>query len=81
MSYTIDSARTIFPDTQVTEAIPATVESFNQLSAEDQLALLWFAYTEMGVTITSAAMSLANMVFAEQTLTQIKQISPVEHQQ
>ncbi|MGL5077197.1 MAG: orange carotenoid protein N-terminal domain-containing protein [Waterburya sp.] len=81
MPYTIDSARTIFPDTQVAEAIPATIESFNQLSAEDQLALLWFAYTEMGVTITSAAMSLANMVFAEQTLTQIKQMSPVEQTQ
>lgn len=26
-------------------------EAFNQLSSEDQLALLWFAYSEMGVTI------------------------------
>jgi hypothetical protein len=81
MPYTIDSARTIFPDTQVAEAVPATIESFNQLSAEDQLALLWFAYTEMGVTITSAAMSVANMVFAEKTLTQIKQMRPAEQTQ
>jgi hypothetical protein len=81
MPYTIDSARTIFPDTQVADAVPATIESFNQLSAEDQLALLWFAYTEMGVTITPAAMSAVNMVFAENTLTQIKQMPPAEQTQ
>jgi hypothetical protein len=81
MSYTIDSAQTIFPDTQVADAVPATIESFNRLSAEDRLALLWFAYTEMGVTITPAAMSAVNMVFAEKTLTQIKQMPPVEQTQ
>ncbi len=81
MPYTIDSARTIFPDTQSADAVPATIESFNRLSAEDQLALLWFAYTEMGVTITPAAMSAANMVFAEKTLTQIKQMPPAEQTQ
>ena len=74
MTFTIDSAQSIFPNTQVADAVPATVESFNQLSAEDQLALLWFAYTEMGVTITPAAMSAANMIFAENTLNQIKQM-------
>lgn len=45
MSFSIESARSIFPDTQVADAVPPTVESFNQLSAEDQLALLWVAYT------------------------------------
>ncbi|BAZ03305.1 orange carotenoid protein (plasmid) [Tolypothrix tenuis PCC 7101] len=81
MSFTIESARSIFPETQVANGIPATIESFNQLSAEDQLALLWFAYTEMGVTITPAAMGAANMVFAETTLTQIKQMSAIEQTQ
>jgi hypothetical protein len=81
MSYTIDSARTIFPNTQVADAIPVTIESFNRLSAEDRLALLWFTYTEIGVTITPAAMSAVNMVFAENTLTQIKQMPPVEQTQ
>ncbi len=81
MSFTIQSARSIFPDTQVADAIPATVESFNQLSAEDQLALLWFAYTEMGVTITPAAMQVVNIVFAEKTLTQIKQMPGGEQTQ
>ena len=81
MSFTIDSARSIFPDTQVADAVPAIVQSFNQLSAEDQLALLWFVYTEMGVTITPAAMQVANMVFAEKTLTQVKQMSALQQTQ
>ena len=81
MSFTIDSARAIFPDTQIAHSLPAIVQSFNQLSAEDQLALLWFAYTEMGVTITPAAMSLANMVFADDALTQIKQMPALQQTQ
>lgn len=81
MTFTIDSARSIFPETQVAEAVPAIVQSFNQLSAEDQLALLWFAYTEMGITITPAAMQAVNMVFAEQTLTEIKQMPALEQTQ
>jgi hypothetical protein len=81
MSYTLESARTIFPNTQVADAIPATVALFNQLRAEDQLALLWFTYTEMGVTITPAAMSVANMIFAEELLTQIKQMPALQQTQ
>ena len=65
MTFTIDSARSIFPETQIADAVPAVVQAFGQLSAEDQLALLWFAYTEMGTTITPAAMQVVNMVFAE----------------
>lgn len=81
MTFTLDSARSIFPDTQVADAVPAVVQAFNQLSAEDQLALLWFAYTEMGTTITPAAMQVVNMVFAENTLTQIKQMSALQQTQ
>ncbi len=81
MPFTIDSARTIFPDTQVADAVPETVQSFNQLNAEDQLALLWFAYTEMGITIIPAAMQVVPMVFAERTLTQIKQMPALEQTQ
>lgn len=73
MSYTLDLARLIFPNTQVAD-IPTIVEAYNLLNAEDQLALLWFAYTEMGTKITPAAMSSANMVFAEITLTEIRQM-------
>lgn len=74
MSYTLDLARLIFPNTQVADTIPKIVEAYNLLNAEDQLALLWFAYTEMGTRITPAAMSSANMVFAQATLTEIKQM-------
>lgn len=81
MSFTIDSARSIFPDTQVSNSVPAIVQSFNQLRAEDQLALLWFAYTEMGITITPAAMQAVNMVFAETTLTEIKQMPALQQTQ
>lgn len=81
MSFTTDAARSIFPDTQVADAIPAIVQSFNQLSAEDQLALLWFAYTEMGISITPAAMQVVNMVFAEAALTEIKQMPALQQTQ
>ncbi len=81
MSITIESAQSIFSETQVASVVPSTIEQFNQLNAEDQLALIWFAYTEMGVSITPAAMSAVNMVFAEKTLTQIKQMPPAEQTQ
>lgn len=54
---------------------------FNQLSAEDQLALIWFAYLEMGKAITIAAPGAANMQFAEATLEQIRQMNFREQSQ
>jgi hypothetical protein len=75
MPFTIDSARNIFPNTLSADAVPATIARFSQLSAEDQLALIWFAYLEMGKTITIAAPGAANMQFAEPTLDQIRQMS------
>ncbi|MBH8562324.1 Red carotenoid-binding protein [Nostoc sp. CENA67] len=79
MPFTIQSAQSIFPGTLVADVVPTTIESFNQLKAEDQLALLWFAYTEMGKTITVAAIGAANMVLAQGILEQIKQM-PFEAQ-
>jgi hypothetical protein len=81
MTYTIDSARSIFPNTLIANAVPDTVEAFDQLSPEDQLALLWFAYTEMGTTITPAALGAANMIFAANTLTQIEEMPAAEQTQ
>ncbi|MEA5564786.1 MULTISPECIES: orange carotenoid-binding protein [unclassified Anabaena] len=75
MPFTIDSARGIFPETLAADLVPATIARFGQLNAEDQLALIWFAYLEMGKTITIAAPGAANMVFAEGTLNQLKQMS------
>ncbi|MEQ8386471.1 MAG: orange carotenoid-binding protein [Coleofasciculus sp. A1-SPW-01] len=81
MPFTIDSARSIFPETLTADAVPATIARFSQLSAEDQLALIWFAYLEMGKTITIAAPGAASMVLAEPTLNQIKQMSFQEQTQ
>jgi hypothetical protein len=81
MPFTIESARGIFPSTLAADAVPATVARFNQLSAEDQLALIWFAYTEMGTTITVAAPGAASMILAEGLLNQIKGMSPLEQTQ
>ncbi|TVQ48669.1 MAG: Red carotenoid-binding protein [Gloeocapsa sp. DLM2.Bin57] len=81
MPFSIDSARNIFPNTLAADAVPATIARFNQLSAEDQLALIWFAYLEMGKTITIAAPGAANMVFAEPTLAEIKQMTPLQQTQ
>jgi Orange carotenoid protein, N-terminal/Nuclear transport factor 2 (NTF2) domain len=79
MPFTIESARSIFSGTQSAEVVPSTVESFNQLGAEDQLALIWFAYTEMGKSITVAAPGAASMIIAQGILEQIKQM-PFEAQ-
>ncbi len=75
MPFTIDSARNIFANTLTADAVPATIARFNQLNAEDQLALIWFAYLEMGKTITVAAPGAANMQFAEPTLKEIQKMS------
>lgn len=76
MPITLESAQSIFPGTLVADVVPATIASFDQLSAEDQLALIWFAYTEMGKTITVAAPGAANMILAQGILEQIKQMPP-----
>ncbi len=64
-----------------TQAVPSTVAAFNRLSVDDQLAVLWFAYTEMGRSITPAALGAARLQFAEGILNQIKQMSHDEQLQ
>jgi hypothetical protein len=81
MPFTIDSARGIFPGTLSADAVPATIARFNQLNAEDQLALIWFAYKEMGTTITVAAPGAASMILAQGLLNTIKAMSAVEQSQ
>lgn len=75
MPYNVETARTIFPETLAADVVPATIARFNQLSAEDQLALIWFAYLEMGKTITIAAPGAASMVLAERTLEEFRKMS------
>lgn len=82
MPFTIDSARNIFSSNTLTaDAVPALIARFNQLSAEDQLAWIWFAYLEMGKTITVAAPGAANMQFAEPTIEEIKAMGFQEQSQ
>ncbi len=81
MPFTLDSARNIFPNTLAADAVPATIARFEQLSAEDQLALIWFAYLEMGKNITVAAPGAANMQFAEGTIKDMLSMSPLEQSQ
>ena len=78
MALTIQSAQTIFSNTQVPSSIPATIALFDQLNVDDQLAYLWYAYTEMGKTITPAAPGAARLQLAEGLLNQIKQMSREE---
>ncbi|MBD2388255.1 orange carotenoid protein N-terminal domain-containing protein [Cylindrospermum sp. FACHB-282] len=78
MALTIQSAQSIFSNTQVPSPIPATIALFDQLNVDDQLAYLWYAYTEMGKTITPAAPGAARLQLAEGLLTQIKLMSPEE---
>ncbi|MBA3923811.1 MAG: orange carotenoid-binding protein [Nostocaceae cyanobacterium] len=81
MAITLDSARGIFPGTLSADAVPALTARFNKLSAEDQLAWTWFAFLEMGKTVTVAAPGAANMQFAEGMLNQVKQMSFAEQTQ
>ncbi|NET58163.1 MAG: Red carotenoid-binding protein [Symploca sp. SIO2E6] len=81
MPFTIDAARNIFPDTLAADAVPATIARFSQLSAEDQLALIWFAYLEMGKTITVAAPGVASMQFAELTIKEMCDMTPLAQSQ
>ena len=81
MPFTLDSARNIFPSTLTADAVPATIARFTQLTAEDQLALIWFAYLEMGKGITIAAPGAASMQFAEATMNEIRAMSFQEQSQ
>ncbi|WP_416670893.1 orange carotenoid protein N-terminal domain-containing protein [Egbenema bharatensis] len=64
-----------------TQAVPSAVTALTRLSVDDQLAVLWFAYTEMGRSVTPAALGAARLQFAEGTLNQIKQMSHDEQLQ
>jgi hypothetical protein len=78
MSVSLESAQSIFSGTLIADAVPSTVEAFDRLSVEDRLALLWYAYTEMGVSITPAATGSASMILAQPMLDQIVAMMPAE---
>jgi hypothetical protein len=79
--FTLDRAAQIFPETLSSDAVPALTARYNLLSAEDQLALIWYAYLEMGRTITIAAPGAARMQFAEPVLNQIRAMNFAQQSQ
>jgi hypothetical protein len=79
--FTLERAAQIFPETRTADVVPAITARFQLLSAEDQLALIWYAYLEMGRTITIAAPAAARMQFAERTLQEIKAMTFAEQSQ
>jgi hypothetical protein len=70
--FSLAQATKIFPETLSADVVPAITARFRILSAEDQLALIWYAYLEMGSSITIAAPGAGRMQFAEPVLNQIK---------
>jgi hypothetical protein len=79
--FTLDRATRIFPETRSADVVPALTARYRLLSAEDQLALIWFAYLEMGKTITIAAPGAARMQFAEPVLNRIRGMNFAEQSQ
>ncbi|MDJ0714025.1 MAG: orange carotenoid protein N-terminal domain-containing protein [Prochloraceae cyanobacterium] len=81
MTYTADSALKYFSNPNLVDAVPATIALFKGLPVDEQLGLLWFAYTRIGTSITPAAPGAARLQFAEGLLDQIKQMSHQEQLQ
>ncbi|MBD2357853.1 orange carotenoid protein [Tolypothrix sp. FACHB-123] len=80
MTFTSDSASTNFSSalnysTQPGDVVTSSIAVFKSLNVDDQLAVLWYAYTEMGRSITPAATGAARLQFAEGLLQQIQQMS------
>jgi hypothetical protein len=75
MTYTAYSTPTLLNNPQSVDAVPTTTAQFKRLSVDDQLGLLWFAYTEIGRSITPAAPGAARLQLAEGLLDQIKGMS------
>lgn len=86
MTFTADSAQNFFRnlsnyDTQKSDVVVNAVTSFKSLSVDEQLAVLWFVYTEMGHSITPAATGSARLQLAAGLLDKIKQMSHNEQLQ
>jgi hypothetical protein len=83
MTFTSDSSSTNSSRNQMyiaqySESITAAISVFRALSLDDQLAVLWSVYTEMGRSITPAATGTVRLQMAEGLLNQIKQMNPAE---
>lgn len=74
MTYTTSAIFSNLSQSQQANAVTETTKLFKSLSVDDQLAVLWYAYTEMGKSITPAAPGAARLQLAEGLLNQIKQM-------
>lgn len=61
-----------------TALVPEVSARIQRLTTDDQLALLWFVYREMGKSITPAAPGAARLHLAEGLLEQIRNMSDEE---
>ncbi|MDB9314714.1 orange carotenoid protein N-terminal domain-containing protein [Spirulina sp. CS-785/01] len=77
MAYTTNAIST----TQFANPVADITSRLKSLSATDQLALLWFAYTQMGKSITPAAPGAARLQFAEGLINGFKEMSYDEQMQ
>lgn len=79
MAFTTDTAtRFTNPYLAAVEAsstVSALTTRIQRLSTDDQLALLWFVYTEIGGAITSAAPGAARLQLAEGLLNEVRGLS------
>lgn len=67
--------------TNFTNDLEQAVQAFDTLSVDDQLALLWFVYKEMGSSITPAAPGTAAPEIAEGLFKQVKDLNHEEQLQ
>ncbi|WP_017304959.1 orange carotenoid protein N-terminal domain-containing protein [Spirulina subsalsa] len=75
MTYTTTSPINTINAEQLVNPVSATTAQLKRLSVDDQLALLWLAYTELGRSITPAAPGAARLQFAEGLLNQFRRMS------
>ncbi|MDX2228675.1 MAG: orange carotenoid protein N-terminal domain-containing protein [Leptolyngbyaceae cyanobacterium bins.349] len=80
MTFTTDSTSNRFANPYLStvetgNVVAAVTAGIKQLSTDDQLALLWYIYTEMGTTVTPAAPGAARLQLAEGLLAQVKSMS------
>lgn len=59
-------------------SLEQALNSFNNLTVDDKLALLWFVYTKMGDSVTPAAPGAASDEIAEGLYNQVKELSHQE---
>ena len=62
-------------------AVETTLQQFQQLSTDEQLAALWFIYLETGKSITPAAPGSARLQLAQGLMDQVKTMNHQEQLQ